>query len=127
MPRAESYVKRVPNKTRDQASVSIPYFSMETPVIAETSSKEVNPGWPGRMVGSTRNWQRLKLGVDGAIRFTGLNSTLGPVLIACSTLVIGKHFGASGTIICTLIIGLVAGLPPGTYTFFKYRRMWHAG
>jgi hypothetical protein len=56
-----------------------------------------------------------------------LNSVLGAALIACSTLVLGKYFGAAGIIVGGLIIAVFAGLPLGTYTFFKYRRIWHAG
>ncbi len=53
-------------------------------------------------------------------------SILSAVLIAGSTLVLGRYFGATGIILGSLAIGLFAGLPLGTYTFLKYRRIWHA-
>jgi hypothetical protein len=55
-----------------------------------------------------------------------LPSVLGAVLTACSTYFLGKHYGAFGMVTGNLMIGLVVGLPLGTYIFLKYRRIWHA-
>jgi O-antigen/teichoic acid export membrane protein len=56
-----------------------------------------------------------------------LNSVLGAFLVACSTYFLGRHFGAMGMVSGNLTIALLMGLPLGTYTFVKYRRIWHAG
>lgn len=55
-----------------------------------------------------------------------LNSVLGAVLVGCSTFFLGRTYGAIGMVTGTLLVGLLMGLPLGTYTFFKYRRLWHA-
>ncbi|HYK37955.1 hypothetical protein [Alloacidobacterium sp.] len=55
-----------------------------------------------------------------------LNSVLGAVLVGCSTYFLGRAYGAFGMVTGTLMVGLLMGLPLGTYTFFKYRRLWHA-
>ena len=55
-----------------------------------------------------------------------LPSVIGAFLTACSTYFLGKHYGALGMVIGNLLIGLVFGLPSGTYIFLKYRRIWHA-
>ena len=55
-----------------------------------------------------------------------LNSVLGAVLVAASTLVLGKYFGAAGIVTGNFAIGLLTGLPLGTWVFVKYRRLWHA-
>lgn len=55
-----------------------------------------------------------------------LNSVLGAILIGSSTVVLGKSYGALGVVTGSLLIGLLMGLPLGTYTFLKYRRLWHA-
>jgi O-antigen/teichoic acid export membrane protein len=54
-----------------------------------------------------------------------LNSVLGAFLVACSTYFLGKSYGALGMVSGNLAIGLLMGLPLGTYTFFKYRKIWH--
>jgi O-antigen/teichoic acid export membrane protein len=54
-----------------------------------------------------------------------LNSVLGALLVAPSTYFLGKSFGAFGVVAGSLAIGVFMGLPLGTYTFFKYRRIWH--
>jgi hypothetical protein len=54
-----------------------------------------------------------------------LNSILGALLVGASTFFLGRSFGAIGVVSGSLIIGLVMGLPLGTYTFLKYRRAWH--
>jgi hypothetical protein len=54
-------------------------------------------------------------------------SVVGAVLVACSTYFLGKQYGALGMTGGNLVIGLLVGLPSGTYIFAKYRRLWHAG
>jgi hypothetical protein len=54
-------------------------------------------------------------------------SVLGAILVGCSTYFLGKHYGAFGMVSGKLMIGLLIGLPWGTYIFFKYRRIWHVG
>jgi O-antigen/teichoic acid export membrane protein len=55
-----------------------------------------------------------------------LNSILGAILITCSTFWLGKTYGALGIVTGSLLVGLFIGLPMGTYTLLKYRRLWHA-
>jgi hypothetical protein len=55
-----------------------------------------------------------------------LNSVLGAILVGCSTYFLGRSYGAIGISSGTALIGLTVGLPLGTYTFIKYRRIWHA-
>jgi hypothetical protein len=55
-----------------------------------------------------------------------LVSVLGAILVATSTFFLGKYLGASGIVVGNLAIALLMGLPMGTYTFIKYRRLWHA-
>jgi O-antigen/teichoic acid export membrane protein len=55
-----------------------------------------------------------------------LNSVLTASLVAASTLILGRTYGAMGMIAGYLSIGLVVGLGLGTFTFIKYRRIWHA-
>jgi hypothetical protein len=55
-----------------------------------------------------------------------LNSVLGAVLVATSTVLLGRHYGAEGIVAGNLAIALGMGLPLGTYMFVKYRRLWHA-
>jgi hypothetical protein len=55
-----------------------------------------------------------------------LISVLGAVLMALSTYFLGKYYGAPGVVTGSLLIGLIVGLPSGTYIFVKYRRLWHA-
>lgn len=54
-----------------------------------------------------------------------INSVLGAILVGSSTYFLGKTYGAKGVVIGSLLTGLLMGLPLGTYTFFKYRRIWH--
>jgi hypothetical protein len=54
-----------------------------------------------------------------------LNSVLGALLVGASTFFLGRSYGAIGVVSGSLLIGLVMGLPLGTYTFLKYRRAWH--
>jgi hypothetical protein len=53
-------------------------------------------------------------------------SILGAILVGSSTLFLGKYYSATGVTIGSLAVGLIMGLPLGTYTFLKYRRIWHA-
>lgn len=53
-------------------------------------------------------------------------SVLNAVLMAGSTLICGKYVGVNGIVIGALAIGIFSGLPLGTYTFLKYRRIWHS-
>lgn len=55
-----------------------------------------------------------------------LNSVLGAILVSGCTLILGKYYGAAGMVIGCLGAGIFMGLPLGTYTFIKYRRLWHA-
>ena len=55
-----------------------------------------------------------------------LNSILGAVLVGASTLVLGKFYGVRGVVVGSFASGLLVGLPMGTYTFAKFRRLWHA-
>ncbi len=47
-------------------------------------------------------------------------------LIAASTILLGRRFGAMGMASGYLCINLTVGLCACTYIFFKYRRLWHA-
>ena len=55
-----------------------------------------------------------------------LNSVLGAILVGSSTYFLGKTYGAFGVVTGSLLVGILMGLPLGTYTFVKYRRLWHA-
>lgn len=54
-----------------------------------------------------------------------LNSVVGAICVALSTLILGKRFGAAGMVIgyCVLNLG---GLAWATQVFVKYRRIWHS-
>jgi O-antigen/teichoic acid export membrane protein len=55
-----------------------------------------------------------------------LNSVLGAVLVSGCTLILGKYYGAAGMVVGCLGTAIFMGLPLGTWTFIKYRRLWHA-
>ncbi len=55
-----------------------------------------------------------------------LNSVLGAILVGSSTYFLGRSYGAMGVVTGSLLVGVLMGLPLGTYTFLKYRRIWHA-
>lgn len=55
-----------------------------------------------------------------------LNSILGAALVGTSTIVLGKFYGVRGVVMGSFASGVLVGLPMGTYTFMKYRRLWHA-
>ena len=53
-------------------------------------------------------------------------SVLGALLISVSTYFLGRSYGALGVVSGSLIVALTVGIPIATYTFVKYRRLWHA-
>lgn len=55
-----------------------------------------------------------------------LNSILGALWIAPAAFVLGRWYGASGIALEYLCGTIIIGLGLGTYTFAKYRRLWHA-
>ena len=55
-----------------------------------------------------------------------LNSILAALWMAPATLVLGRWYGASGIVAGYLGATLAIGVGLGTYTFTKYRRLWHA-
>lgn len=55
-----------------------------------------------------------------------LNSILTALFVSLSTLYLGRLYGARGMIVGYLITVLVVSLGQGTYTFLKYRKIWHA-
>ncbi len=55
-----------------------------------------------------------------------LNSVLGAAAITLFTIFLGKLYGSAGMVMGCLATGLFMGLPLGTWTFLKYRRIWHA-
>lgn len=59
-----------------------------------------------------------------------VNSILGAVYIVPIALIVGRmhgpHGGAWGIAVAYAAGGVVIGLGYGTYTFFKWRRIWHA-
>jgi O-antigen/teichoic acid export membrane protein len=55
-----------------------------------------------------------------------LPSVIGAILTGLSTWLLAKYYGAPGVVIGSLLVGIFIGLPLGTYTFIKYRRLWHA-
>jgi O-antigen/teichoic acid export membrane protein len=55
-----------------------------------------------------------------------LNSILTACFVGASTMVFGRIYGPLGIITGYLIVVIVISLGQGTYTFLKYRRIWHA-
>ena len=55
-----------------------------------------------------------------------LNSVLGALWTAPASLVLGRLYGALGIATGYLIGAIVIGCGLGTYTFLKYRKIWHA-
>lgn len=53
-------------------------------------------------------------------------SILSALFMAISTYFLGKRFGAIGMVSGYLVVNTVIGLGIGTYTFLKYKRLWHA-
>ena len=54
-----------------------------------------------------------------------INSVLGATFIALSTYFLGKRYAALGMVSGFLAVSLFIGLGLGTYTFTKYRKLWH--
>ncbi len=79
----------------------------------------------GQLLGLFTFGQALYLRAHKQEKFL-FNSVIGAVLVGCSTYFFGKHFGAFGIVSANLAIGLLFGLPLGTFIFLKYRRIWHA-
>ncbi len=55
-----------------------------------------------------------------------LNSVLGGLLVACSTLTLGRRFGPTGMLAGFLGVTVVVGMGMGAWTFTHYRHLWHA-
>jgi O-antigen/teichoic acid export membrane protein len=55
-----------------------------------------------------------------------LNSVLGAVFLTLSTYFLGRRFGAIGMTSGQFASAIALGLGLGSYTFFKWRRIWHA-
>ena len=54
-----------------------------------------------------------------------LNSIFTGLFVGLSTYFLGKHYGAEGMVIGYLAVVVCVSLGMGTYTFIKYRRIWH--
>ena len=54
-----------------------------------------------------------------------MNSLVGAVAVALSTVIIGRQYGAAGIVIICCILNF-GGLAWSTYKFRKYRILWHA-
>lgn len=54
-----------------------------------------------------------------------INSVLGALLIGTSTYFLGRYYGSFGMVTGNMILAITFGLGVGTYTFLKYRRLWH--
>ena len=55
-----------------------------------------------------------------------VNSIVGALWMAPAALVLGRWYGANGIAIAYLCGSALIGVGFGTYTFSKYRRLWHA-
>lgn len=55
-----------------------------------------------------------------------LNSVLGALFMLVSSYALGRRFGAIGMVTGYLAGTMFIGLGLGTFTFLKYRRIWHA-
>ncbi len=55
-----------------------------------------------------------------------LNSVLGGIFVALSTLTLGRWYGPLGMTAGHLGLTVVIGVGLGSYTFLKYRSLWHA-
>lgn len=56
-----------------------------------------------------------------------INSVLGGILVALSTATLGRWYGPTGMLGGFLVVTIVVGVGMGSWTFSKYRRLWHAG
>jgi O-antigen/teichoic acid export membrane protein len=55
-----------------------------------------------------------------------INSVVGAICMALSTILLGRRFGILGMASGYLATSLIVGVGFGTWTFFKYRRIWHS-
>lgn len=55
-----------------------------------------------------------------------LNSILGALFVGPSTYFFGRYYGAPGIVTANFVISIGLGFGFGTFTFLKYRRLWHA-
>ncbi len=55
-----------------------------------------------------------------------VNSVLGAIGLSLTTWFLGRRYGALGMTAGQLLIAVSVGLGLGSYTFLKYRRLWHA-
>ncbi len=55
-----------------------------------------------------------------------VNSVVGAICMALSTIFLGRRFGIVGMASGYLATAIISGIGFGTYTFLKYRRIWHA-
>jgi O-antigen/teichoic acid export membrane protein len=55
-----------------------------------------------------------------------VNSIVGALWMVPAALVLGRWYGANGIAIAYLCGSVFIGVGFGTYTFSKYRRLWHA-
>jgi hypothetical protein len=53
------------------------------------------------------------------------NSIAGALWIAPTALIFGRSHGAIGIAITYFLATLVVGIGSGSFTFFKYRKLWH--
>lgn len=77
------------------------------------------------MLNNVINAEALYLRAHKQEKFLAL-SIAGAVLVGCSTYFLGKTYGPLGIALGSLAVGLMMGFPLGTWTFLKYRRLWHA-
>jgi hypothetical protein len=54
-----------------------------------------------------------------------INSILGATCIAISTFFLGRYYAAFGMVVGFLVVSIFIGVGLGTYTFTKYRNLWH--
>ena len=53
------------------------------------------------------------------------NSILGALWMAPTAFFLGRSLGAYGIAVCYFWGSVVIGLGYGTYTFLRYRKLWH--
>jgi len=54
-----------------------------------------------------------------------LNSLIGAICVGCSTFFLGRRYGIMGMASGYLMVSVLVGLTTGTWTFLKYRKVWH--
>ncbi len=55
-----------------------------------------------------------------------INSIAGAVWMVPISLFLGRYYGAYGIALGYLVTAIVIGMGFGSYTFLKWRRIWHA-